>query len=85
MTGQAGTVYLLHFDRPYQHARHYLGNTDSSRFLKGCGAVLGREFAELAGSSGVAGRKASRREWRAVNARSRAGRAWGCRALAGGT
>ena len=23
--GQAGTVYLLHFDHPYKHARHYLG------------------------------------------------------------
>ena len=23
--GQAGTVYLLHFDRPYKHARHYVG------------------------------------------------------------
>jgi hypothetical protein len=23
-----GTVYLLHFDRPYKHARHYLGYTD---------------------------------------------------------
>lgn len=23
----AGTVYLLHFDRPYFHAKHYLGNT----------------------------------------------------------
>jgi predicted GIY-YIG superfamily endonuclease len=22
-----GTVYLLHFDRPYRHARHYLGYT----------------------------------------------------------
>lgn len=22
---QAGTVYLLHFDRPYKHAQHYLG------------------------------------------------------------
>jgi hypothetical protein len=21
----AGTVYLLHFDRPYRHARHYIG------------------------------------------------------------
>ena len=20
-----GTVYLIHFDRPYKHARHYLG------------------------------------------------------------
>jgi predicted GIY-YIG superfamily endonuclease len=23
----AGTVYLLHFDRPYRHARHYCGWT----------------------------------------------------------
>ena len=22
-----GTIYLLHFERPYQHARHYLGFT----------------------------------------------------------
>jgi predicted GIY-YIG superfamily endonuclease len=22
-----GTVYLLHFDRPYQHAKHYIGWT----------------------------------------------------------
>jgi len=26
-TGQLGTIYLLHFDRPYEHARHYLGWT----------------------------------------------------------
>lgn len=25
MSGPAGTVYLLHFDAPYKHARHYLG------------------------------------------------------------
>lgn len=25
MTAGAGTVYLLHFDRPLQHAQHYLG------------------------------------------------------------
>ncbi|MBO0885357.1 MAG: hypothetical protein J2P17_34495, partial [Mycobacterium sp.] len=25
MTTPQGTVYLLHFDRPYKHARHYLG------------------------------------------------------------
>ncbi|MGH9209875.1 MAG: hypothetical protein ACRD2C_04245 [Acidimicrobiales bacterium] len=24
-TGQPGTVYLLHFDEPFRHARHYLG------------------------------------------------------------
>ncbi|HEY6794051.1 MAG TPA: hypothetical protein VI248_05155 [Kineosporiaceae bacterium] len=26
-SGPAGTVYLLHFHRPYQHARHYIGWT----------------------------------------------------------
>ena len=25
-----GTVYLLHFDRPYKHARHYLGYTSKA-------------------------------------------------------
>jgi hypothetical protein len=28
MTAVMGTVYLLHFDRPYKHARHYLGWAD---------------------------------------------------------
>lgn len=23
-----GTVYLLHFDKPYKHARHYIGYAD---------------------------------------------------------
>jgi predicted GIY-YIG superfamily endonuclease len=25
MTAATGTVYLLHFDQPYKHARHYVG------------------------------------------------------------
>ena len=25
----AGTVYLLHFDQPYKHDRHYVGNPES--------------------------------------------------------
>lgn len=25
----ASVIYLLHFDRPYRHARHYLGYTDN--------------------------------------------------------
>jgi predicted GIY-YIG superfamily endonuclease len=25
MAKTEGTVYLLHFDRPYRHARHYVG------------------------------------------------------------
>lgn len=24
----SGTVYLIHFERPYEHARHYLGHTE---------------------------------------------------------
>jgi predicted GIY-YIG superfamily endonuclease len=27
MTGERGTIYLLHFDRPYKHAKHYIGWT----------------------------------------------------------
>lgn len=39
------TVYLLHFDRPYRHARHYLGYADDlhARLVqhrKGAGARL---------------------------------------------
>ena len=29
-----GIVYLLHFDRPYRHAKHYTGWAASSRSLK---------------------------------------------------
>jgi len=27
MSRRPGTIYLLHFDTPYKHARHYLGWT----------------------------------------------------------
>ena len=27
MTGEIGTIYLIHFDRPVAHAQHYLGWT----------------------------------------------------------
>ena len=27
-TGPLGVVYLLHFDQPYKHARHYVGWTE---------------------------------------------------------
>ena len=48
MTSQpslTGTIYLLHFDRPYQHARHYTGWTDNlahrlARHEQGHGARL---------------------------------------------
>src|ERR1022692_399624 len=28
MNGQLGVIYMLHFDPPYRHARHYVGWTD---------------------------------------------------------
>jgi predicted GIY-YIG superfamily endonuclease len=43
--GQVGVIYLLHFDRPYKHARHYTGWTDDldarlARHARGDGARL---------------------------------------------
>lgn len=42
-----GTIYLLHFDRPYKHARHYLGWTRDlpariARHFSGHGSKLMR-------------------------------------------
>ena len=43
--GPLGTVYLLHFDQPYQHARHYTGFTEDllerlEKHARGHGARL---------------------------------------------
>lgn len=32
MTDEPGIVYLIHFDRPFGHARHYLGWTRTRNF-----------------------------------------------------
>ena len=45
MTGQLGVIYMLHFDRPYRHARHYTGWTTDlldrlDQHAKGAGARL---------------------------------------------
>ena len=49
MSGNAitGTVYLLRFDWPYQHARHYCMKPASSALLKVPSALTAGEFAEL--------------------------------------
>jgi hypothetical protein len=44
-TGQMGTLYLIHFERPFGHARHYTGwcLDLAARFAEhqaGCGARL---------------------------------------------
>jgi hypothetical protein len=31
--GHVGVIYLLHFSRPYKHARHYTGWTEGSQSL----------------------------------------------------
>src|SRR5712691_302231 len=43
----APVCYLLHFERPYKHAKHYTGKPESSGFLRVRFAVFGRELAEL--------------------------------------
>ena len=45
MTSQLGVIYMLHFDRPYRHARHYVGWTEDlidrlERHAAGRGARL---------------------------------------------
>lgn len=52
---QEGTIYLLHFDKPFHHARHYLGWTSNlksriDRHWEGHGSKLIRA-AILAGIS----------------------------------
>lgn len=49
--GIAGTVYLLHFERPYYHARHYVGWTTNlasrmRRHRSGAGSPLVRAVIE---------------------------------------
>ena len=44
-SGPLGVCYLLHFDHPYQHARHYTGWTDDllgrlDAHARACGARL---------------------------------------------
>jgi predicted GIY-YIG superfamily endonuclease len=44
-TGQLGVIYMLHFDQPYRHARHYVGWTEDlmdrlDRHAEGRGARL---------------------------------------------
>jgi predicted GIY-YIG superfamily endonuclease len=47
-------VYLLHFDRPYQHARHYLGScTDLTRRLAQHGKGRGARLLEVVQAVGI--------------------------------
>jgi hypothetical protein len=55
----AGTVYLLHFARPYRHARHYLGYADNlERRLARHRAGSGARLLEVIAAAGI--------DWRLV-------------------
>ena len=48
------TVYLLHFDRPYQHAKHYLGSCqDLERRLTQHGKGRGARLLEVVHAVGI--------------------------------
>ena len=51
-------IYLVHFERPYKHARHYLGFTDlslSERFKRHCSNAAKRQGSALMRSITEAG------------------------------
>ena len=66
-----GTVYVVHLDPPYRHARHCSGNPGSSAFLMVACGVHGRGLAELTGSAWVVGRSASGEGWQQVRVSQR--------------
>jgi predicted GIY-YIG superfamily endonuclease len=50
----AGTVYLLHFERPYRHARHYTGWTrDLDARLKLHQRGAGARLLEVVAGAGI--------------------------------
>jgi len=53
-TTGVGTIYLLHFDRPYQHARHYTGWTlDLDNRLAKHAAGRGARLLQIAAAFGI--------------------------------
>jgi predicted GIY-YIG superfamily endonuclease len=49
-----GTIYLLHFDRPYGHARHYMGWTSSlDERLEAHAAGRGARLLEVVSAAGI--------------------------------
>lgn len=70
MTARIGTVYLLHFAEPYQHARHYLGwAEDVEARLADHEAGRGARLLAVVQSAGITWRLA--RTWPGSRARER--------------
>ncbi len=64
----SGTVYLLHFDRPYRHARHYLGwAADLDARLGEHAAGRGARLLQVIATAGIGWRLA--RTWPGGRAR----------------
>ncbi len=71
--GGPGTVYLLHFDRPYAHARHYLGWTHPGGLdarLAEHAAGRGARLLHVVAGAGIGWTLA--RTWTGTRARERA-------------
>lgn len=69
-TPSGGTVYLLHFDRPYRHARHYCGWTaDLAARLAAHQAGRGARLLEVVTAAGIGYRLA--RTWPGDRGRER--------------
>jgi predicted GIY-YIG superfamily endonuclease len=66
-----GTIYLVHFDEPYRHARHYLGWTprDVATRLAEHAAGRGARLLAVVASAGIGWRLA--RTWAGSRARER--------------
>ncbi|GDY28768.1 hypothetical protein [Gandjariella thermophila] len=70
MGSPQGTVYLLHFDRPYEHARHYTGwTTDLDSRLAEHATGRGARLLEVVSAAGIGWELA--RTWPGTRARER--------------
>lgn len=59
MARSTNTVYLLHFDRPYHHARHYIGCTSNlAQRLRDHRAGRGARLMEVIVQAGISFRVA---------------------------
>ena len=69
--GVDGTIYLLHFERPYRHARHYLGWTsDVPARLAEHAAGRGARLVAVINAAGIGWTLA--RTWPGTRTRERA-------------
>lgn len=54
MSSTQGTIYLLHFSRPYKHARHYIGYTqDMEQRMAAHASGRGARLIEVVSDNGI--------------------------------